>query len=100
MTGSGVSGSNSVELAEDLPNKFLATSIVNTCKPKQSPKYGTLLLRAYFAALIIPSTPLGPNPPGTTIPLTEPKYASGPSVSISSEPTQCIFTSCINESPA
>ena len=44
--------------------------------------------RAYRLVSTIPSTPRGPNPPGTTIPLTSARCASGPSRSTASECTQ------------
>ena len=39
------------------------------CNPKQRPKKGILLFLAYSIALILPSIPRLPNPPGTIIPL-------------------------------
>ena len=63
--------SNSVELAPFIPRTLRQNSIVATCKPRQIPRYGTLFSLAYFAALIFPSTPRSPNPPGTKIPLDD-----------------------------
>ena len=45
--------------------KFRAASITAICMPKQIPRYGILFSRAYLAALILPSVPRSPKPPGT-----------------------------------
>lgn len=61
-----VLASNSVLFAFLRPRTDLAYSITATCIPKQIPRYGMLFSRAYFVAIIFPSTPLSPKPPGTT----------------------------------
>ena len=59
---------NSLELASSIFNIFLTASMAASCMPKQIPKYGILFSRAYLIAKILPSEPLLPNPPGTSIP--------------------------------
>lgn len=59
---------NSVGLASFIPQTFLANSMVASCIPKHKPKNGIFFTLAYSIALIMPSTPLLPNPPGTMIP--------------------------------
>lgn len=66
--GFSVFGSNSVLFASSSPRTDRANSITAICIPKHIPRYGILLSRAYFAAMIFPSTPLSPNPPGTSTP--------------------------------
>ncbi|KAJ0853375.1 hypothetical protein HanRHA438_Chr14g0650461 [Helianthus annuus] len=61
-----VSGSNSVLFAFLRPRTDRAYSITAICIPRQIPRYGTLFSRAYLAAIIFPSTPRSPKPPGTT----------------------------------
>lgn len=86
ITGSDVRSSSSIEAALGMLQTFRAYSITAICMPglrelvgrllynhvfsapKQIPKYGTLLRRAHFAASIMPSVPLWPKPPGTSIP--------------------------------
>mmetsp|Transcript_3289 Transcript_3289/g.12721 ORF Transcript_3289/g.12721 Transcript_3289/m.12721 type:complete len:282 (+) Transcript_3289:477-1322(+) len=63
-----VSGSISVECASDRPRTFRAYSITIHCIPRQIPRYGTLFSRAYLAAIIFPSVPRPPKPPGTKMP--------------------------------
>ena len=58
---------NSVLLALFKLATFLANSITANCMPKQMPKYGILFSRAYFIALIFPSVPRTPKPPGIKI---------------------------------
>lgn len=67
-TGSGVTASNSTEAAFGMLQIFRANSMTAICMPKQIPRYGVLFLRAQLAALIIPSVPRLPNPPGTKTP--------------------------------
>mmetsp|Transcript_55573 Transcript_55573/g.176451 ORF Transcript_55573/g.176451 Transcript_55573/m.176451 type:complete len:341 (-) Transcript_55573:447-1469(-) len=66
--GAGVARSNSVLLAFSRPRTCRAKSITITCIPKQMPRYGRPLSRAYLDARIFPSTPRSPNPPGTRMP--------------------------------
>ena len=68
ITGFWVFSSNSEELASFNPKTSLAYSTTAICIPKQIPKNGTLFSLAYFIVWILPSIPLLPNPPGTTIP--------------------------------
>ena len=44
ITGNGVSGSNSVELAPSMPATWRANSATAICMPRQMPRYGTLVL--------------------------------------------------------
>ncbi len=53
--------------------------------PKQMPKYGTWRSRANCAALILPSAPRWPKPPGTRMPLTCSRSGVGSSFSNTSE---------------
>ena len=73
---------NSVVPAFFIPAKFRAASTTAICIPKQIPKYGTCLSRANFAALILPSDPLSPNPPGIRMPFTPSRFCM---VSLSSK---------------
>src|ERR1700755_1878305 len=41
ITGNGVSGSNSVELAPSMPATWRANSDTAICMPRQMPRYGT-----------------------------------------------------------
>jgi len=45
-----------------------ANSIVIICIPRHRPRYGMFFSRAYRAAVILPSIPREPNPPGIRIP--------------------------------
>ena len=60
---------NSSELASVSFRTFLAYSITDNCIPRQIPKKGIFFSLAYLIAIIIPSIPLEPKPPGTTIAL-------------------------------
>src|SRR5688572_29322400 len=60
-------GLSSDELASDTPPER-AAAITAICKPRQSPRYGSLDLRANWADFIFPSSARDPNPPGTTTP--------------------------------
>ena len=64
MTGYGVSGSISVELAPSRPQTFRANSETATCIPRQMPRYGIPRSRATRQAVIFPSQPREPKPPG------------------------------------
>src|SRR5689334_6706604 len=50
MTGNGVSGSNSVELAPSIPATWRANSQTAICMPRQMPRYGICPSRATRAA--------------------------------------------------
>ncbi|VVB69701.1 Uncharacterised protein [uncultured archaeon] len=93
MTGWGVAP-NSVLLAPSRPQTFLANSITASCMPKHNPRYGTFISRAYCTALIFPSVPREPKPPGTRIPSTSRSIRSGEPCSRSSASIQMtsIFT--------
>ena len=55
-----------------------------TCIPRHNLRYGTSCSKAYKAALIFPSTPRAPNPPGTTIPSSLPSTFAADALSSSS----------------
>ena len=76
ITGNGVSGLISAEFAPFIPSTCLANSIIAICIPRQMPRYGIPCVLAYWQALILPSIPLLPKPPGTSIPSTLPKISS------------------------
>lgn len=57
MTGYWVSGMNSEEFAPVMPHTFLANSMTAHCIPRQRPRNGILLTRAYLMVSILPSTP-------------------------------------------
>ena len=59
---------NSVEVASFNPHAFLANSITDNCIPKHNPKNGILFFLQYSIAIIFPSIPLLPKPPGMIIP--------------------------------
>lgn len=65
--GLGVLWSSSIESALR-PQTLQANSMTLIWKPKQIPRNGILLLRAYFVAAIMPSVPLWPKPPGIRMP--------------------------------
>ena len=67
MTGTEVSGSNSVEDASRRPSTLRAYSMTMDCRPRQMPRVGILCSRAYLRAPILPSRPRMPKPPGTRI---------------------------------
>lgn len=69
--------SNSTLLAFSSLSTFLANSTTIHCSPRHIPKQGISLSLANLTALILPSTPLSPNPPGIRIPSTSSKYSSG-----------------------
>ena len=70
ITGNGVSGSISVELAPSSPTTWRANSETATCIPRQMPRYGICASRATRQARILPSQPREPKPPGTSTPST------------------------------
>ncbi len=70
MTGCGVAGSNSLELAPSRPHTCRANSITAHCRPRQMPRNGTRFSRANRTAATLPSTPRTPNPPGIRMPST------------------------------
>ena len=86
ITGCGVSGFTSVELAPFKPQTWRANSITAICIPKQMPKKGTRSSRAQRTAAILPSVPRGPKPIGTSTPSTS-LIAPSPSFSTTSEST-------------
>ena len=65
---------------------------MESCIPRQRPRNGTLFSRAYLIAVILPSIPRSPNPPGTRIPCTSPSTSATLSSFSSSESTHLIFT--------
>jgi len=68
-------------LLDELAQMDLMTA---TCMPRQIPRYGTLFSRAYWTAVILPSTPRRPKPPGTRMAST-PSSNAVPWFSMSSE---------------
>ena len=68
MIGSVVCSLNSAESALGMPHTLRAYSITASCMPRQTPRKGVLVSRAHLMALIIPSVPRKPKPPGTRIP--------------------------------
>ena len=68
ITGYGVSGSNSVELAPSMPTTWRANSATAICIPRQMPRNGIRCSRATRAAAILPSIPRPPKPPGMRMP--------------------------------
>src|SRR6185369_7132544 len=85
IRGFSQSALNSLEKASLSPQTFLPYSTTAICIPRQIPKKGTFLVRANSIALIFPSVPRSPNPPGTRIPSTSVKATSTPSCSIFSD---------------
>ena len=73
-------------------NIFLTASIAASCIPKQIPKYGISFSRANLIAKILPSEPLLPNPPGTSIPSDLDSLSSRLANVKSSDSIQFIFT--------
>src|SRR6184192_2675831 len=67
ITGCGVVGSTSVELARSRPHTWRANSMTAICIPKQMPRKGIFCSRAQRTAVILPSVPRGPKPIGTRI---------------------------------
>src|SRR3954447_26666531 len=68
ITGYGVSGSNSVEFAPSMPTMWRAKSATAICMPRQMPRKGIFCSRAIRAAVILPSMPRTPKPPGIRMP--------------------------------
>ena len=90
MTGYGVSGSNSVEFAPSMPTTWRAKSATAICMPRQMPRNGIFCSRAIRAAVILPSIPRTPKPPGIRMPSAPCRRArTSPSSSVS-ESTQSI----------
>ena len=92
MTGNGVSGSISVELAPSSPQTFRANSETATCMPRQMPRYGIPRSRATWQARIFPSQPREPKPPGTSTPSTPSSSSAASSYDMFSASTHCTRT--------
>ena len=88
MTGYGVSGSISVELAPSSPHTCRANSDTATCMPRQMPRYGIRRSRATRQARIFPSQPREPNPPGTSTPSAASSTSAASSYDMCSASTQ------------
>ena len=69
-----------------------SNSTIDNCIPRQRPRNGILFSLAYLMAVIFPSIPRSPNPPGTRIPCTSPRTSATFSSFSSSESTHLIFT--------
>jgi hypothetical protein len=54
-----------------MPQTLRAYSMTATWKPRQMPRNGTRFDRAHAAALIMPSVPRLPKPPGMRMPVAE-----------------------------
>ena len=76
MTGWVVSFRNSMLWASCQPITSRANSTMDSCMPRQIPRNGMPWARAYRMAVIMPSMPRLPNPPGTRMPLTSAKSRS------------------------
>src|SRR5699024_9235060 len=98
--GYGVEGLTSIEWASVKPTTLRANSTAASCIPKQTPKKGVCSSRAYWIASILPSIPLVPKPPGTTIPSTSDNSLCIDSLSDVSELIQRIDISASKENPA
>ncbi len=75
-----------------MPAMWRANSLTATCIPRQMPRYGICWVRAIRAAVILPSQPRPPKPPGMRIPsalCSRSVTAGSPTVS---ESTQSIST--------
>ncbi len=59
-----------------MPQTWRANSTTATCMPRQIPRYGTPRSRANRAAVILPSMPRPPKPPGTRMPSARSRAAS------------------------
>src|SRR3954447_6428725 len=92
ITGNGVSGSISVELAPSSPQTCRANSETATCIPRQMPRYGIASSRATRQARIFPSHPREPKPPGTSTPSTSASSARASSSDMFSASTQRTLT--------
>ena len=93
MTGSGLSGSNSVESAFSSPAMLRAYSMTMHCRPRHRPSVGILWVRAKVSAPILPSSPRTPKPPGTQIASTSLRCRDAPcGVAHSSEGIQRMWT--------
>ena len=69
MTGFGVSGSNSAELASAIPARWRAASMTMHCRPRHRPSAGMPRSRACRSAPTLPSMPRMPKPPGIDDPV-------------------------------
>ena len=78
ITGCGVVSSNSAELAPSSPASARAAWMTMHCRPRQSPRAGMSLRRAWSSAPSLPSIPRMPNPPGTSTPCTPASAAVAP----------------------
>ena len=85
MTGYGVSGSNSLEFAPSIAQTCRAYSITAICMPRQMPRNGTPRSRAKRVAVILPSTPRPPKPPGTRMPSARARSTSRSGASASTQ---------------
>ena len=97
ITGSGVSGANSAELASSMPARWRAASMTMHCRPRHSPSAGMPRSRAWRSAPTLPSMPRMPNPPGMTMPSSPASAAAAPAgVSQESDGTQrmCTLARC------
>ena len=93
ITGSGTSGSNSVDAAFSSPAMLRAYSITMHCRPRHRPSVGMPCVLAYVSAPSLPSMPRIPKPPGTTIASTSSRWWRAPDgVSHSSEGIQRMLT--------
>ena len=100
ITGFLQSGSNSSEFTSSSFSTSLANSTTAICIPKHIPKNGILFSLAYFIAVIFPSIPLFPNPPGTIIPSNFSNFSFTFSSFIVSESTSFTFTPTLLAYPA
>ncbi len=100
ITGSTVSGSNSVLLACSMPARLRAASMTMHCMPRQMPSSGICRSRACRIAPTLPSMPRTPNPPGMSTPSTPSSSRAAPStVSQSSLLTQRMLTRASQAKP-
>ena len=90
MTGNGVSGSNSVEFAPSMPTTWRAKSATAICMPRQMPRNGIFCSRAIRDAVILPSIPRTPKPPGIRMPSACATRSRTSSSASDSESTQSI----------
>ena len=90
ITGYGVSGSNSVELAPGMSTTWRAKSATAICMPRQTPRNGIFSSRAIRAAWILPSIPRTPKPPGMRMPSAWASRSRTSESSSVSESTQSI----------
>ncbi|CNL10651.1 Uncharacterised protein [Mycobacterium tuberculosis] len=79
MTGSAVSGSNSLDEAPAIPATSRAYSMTMHCRPRHRPRVGMPCSRANFRAPSLPSMPRMPKPPGTQMPSSSASCSCAPS---------------------